>query len=79
MTTADEIPSPLAFVTIDEILDELEERYDCVVLTCIKDRTEDTEERLLQWRGSPTMASGLVRIADRRLYKCICEASEEAF
>lgn len=58
---------PIYEFTLEELVSELGSRFDCVVVTGVGDRSKDTEERLLQWRGSPCTALGLFEFARHRL------------
>lgn len=67
----------LSLVDIDEIMAELAKRYDGVVLSCVRSRSKDTDERYLNWRGGNITAIGLCRYAELKIMTFTPDTGQE--
>ena len=57
----------LELATMNEILDELDRRYDSVILCTVRRRSTSEEETFINWRGGSVGALGLAERARRRV------------
>jgi hypothetical protein len=61
-------PEPdLSLATVDDVLDELQKRYDSVMICAVRSRSESQEEHIINWRGGALGAIGLAERARVRI------------